>query len=88
MDCVRTAKAPNMSLPLPAPQTEKPFCSLRLIFAQARSALNSRCWFVCFSFSCCFIVGGVGGFFGGEGFLWFGWVFFRGAGLAYSISVI
>lgn len=77
-----------MSLPLPAPQTEKPFCSLRLIFAQARSALNSRCWFVCFSFSCCFIVGGVGGFFGGEGFLWFGWVFFRGGGLAYSISVI
>uniref|UniRef100_A0A8C9UEW1 Forkhead box protein G1 n=1 Tax=Serinus canaria TaxID=9135 RepID=A0A8C9UEW1_SERCA len=44
-------------LPLPAPQTEKPFCSLRLVFAQARSALNSRWWFVCFSFCCCFIVG-------------------------------
>lgn len=44
MDCSRTAKAPNMPLPLPAPQPGKPFCSLRmsfrLIFAPARSVLH------------------------------------------------
>uniref|UniRef100_A0A8C0V478 Forkhead box protein G1 n=1 Tax=Cyanistes caeruleus TaxID=156563 RepID=A0A8C0V478_CYACU len=64
-----TAKAPNMSLPLPAPQPEKPFCSLRLIFAQTGSLGTEFEAVVClFFFLLLLYCWGGWGFFGGDWF--------------------